>query len=250
MRTHENQITDYPKGARIEAIREIPLCSLTQNYYADPLPQGTRGTVTAHTDNGRAWINFDGQGQGLLGHTFEQPEKYIRVVCTHRDDNCPANHEQPNKTEFDQVFDQIEAPEYPATCDNCGFEAANEYMDEHICDPSDDTSAAPERGEWRYFETRYSAEVAVNDNLQLRAHWTGTWDRDEIRTLMQGVVTEHNQHSTLITQRERLIQILQAACSTLKSYQYGNVSPALAKEMIRTIEQVITTSKQEGRRER
>lgn len=93
--THENQITDYPKGARIEAIREIPLSSPAQNYYADPLPRGTRGVVSAHTDDGRAYINFEGHGQEGFGHTFDEPEKYIRVVCTHRDNNCPANREQP-----------------------------------------------------------------------------------------------------------------------------------------------------------
>lgn len=93
MSDHANQINDYPKGARIEAIREIPLSSPSQNYFADPLPCGTKGRVTSHTDDGRAWINFDDCGNDGMGHTFDEPEKYIRVIPStknYADDEPPA----------------------------------------------------------------------------------------------------------------------------------------------------------------
>lgn len=36
-------------------------------------------------------------------------------------------------TSFDEVFEQLEAPEYPATCDNCGLVGTNVSMVEHDC---------------------------------------------------------------------------------------------------------------------
>lgn len=39
-------------------------------------------------------------------------------------------------TEFDQVFENLEAPDYPATCDNCGEVGTNASMERHECDDS------------------------------------------------------------------------------------------------------------------
>jgi len=41
-------------------------------------------------------------------------------------------------TEFDhdQVFEELSAPEYPATCDQCGLEGTNATMAGHECDDS------------------------------------------------------------------------------------------------------------------
>jgi len=38
-------------------------------------------------------------------------------------------------TEFDQIFEGMSAPEYPATCDECGEVGTNASMEEHICQP-------------------------------------------------------------------------------------------------------------------
>jgi len=37
-------------------------------------------------------------------------------------------------TKFDEVFEQLEAPEYPATCDQCGLEGTNATIEEHECE--------------------------------------------------------------------------------------------------------------------
>ena len=36
-------------------------------------------------------------------------------------------------TEFDQIFEELSAPEYPATCDQCGVEGTNASMENHDC---------------------------------------------------------------------------------------------------------------------
>jgi hypothetical protein len=36
-------------------------------------------------------------------------------------------------TEFDQIFEEMSAPEYLATCDECGEEGTNASMEEHVC---------------------------------------------------------------------------------------------------------------------
>lgn len=41
------------------------------------------------------------------------------------------------KSDFDQIFEDLEAPEYPATCDNCDAERTNASLDEHICGVED-----------------------------------------------------------------------------------------------------------------
>lgn len=37
-------------------------------------------------------------------------------------------------TSFDEVFEQLEAPEHPATCDDCGLVGTNASMVGHDCD--------------------------------------------------------------------------------------------------------------------
>lgn len=59
-------------GVVVEAI--IPI---SRNKLGDALPVGTRGKVTSHCDDGRAWVFFDGYDEG---HTFHEIEKYLRVV--------------------------------------------------------------------------------------------------------------------------------------------------------------------------
>ena len=36
------------------------------------------------------------------------------------------------------IFDQLEAPNYPATCDNCGEEGTNASMAQHMCEKYED----------------------------------------------------------------------------------------------------------------
>lgn len=143
MTTHENQITDYPKGARVEAIRNVP-CGST-----GVIPAGTRGTVSDHTHDGRAWIYFDNFN---AGHTFSEAEHFIRVVCTHRDDNCPANHEQPRPEQAGGEVRHTDNDEcafvhaLPSGSVRCGAlrQHHSQYTGHKFTEP--DAPAAPERG--------------------------------------------------------------------------------------------------------
>lgn len=36
-------------------------------------------------------------------------------------------------TAFNQIFNELDAPDYPATCDNCGYTASNAEMQTHSC---------------------------------------------------------------------------------------------------------------------
>lgn len=68
----EYQRSQFPVGAVIEAITPIGRSQLR-----DDVPKGTRGKVTSHCDDGRAWVFFDGYDEG---HTFHEIEKFLRVV--------------------------------------------------------------------------------------------------------------------------------------------------------------------------
>ena len=39
---------------------------------------------------------------------------------------------QPER-EFDKIFAQLEAADYPATCNDCGAEGTNESLEDHEC---------------------------------------------------------------------------------------------------------------------
>lgn len=165
-------------------------------------------------------------------HEFA-PYAEANNICRHCDRGRYAlHHEQPRPeqatTEFDQVFDQMEAPEYPATCDNCGEVGTNASMEQHECDEHD-APAAPERG-----------DDGVNRYL-----------KSEIEHLLK-------ENSTLITQRERLLRLLRPVTSPTACYCAVMGSEKCwhceARELITTIEQdritSRTTSEQEGRTER
>lgn len=57
--------------------------------------------------------------------------------------------------------------------------------------------------EWEYTETRYGAEAKAG-NFIIRLHWTGLADIGDTRGTIQQIVTEHNQHQSLVAERERL----------------------------------------------
>jgi len=71
-----------------------------------------------------------------------QPDGWVQVQVKALDELRAATEQlegkgqtQPEQaTEFDQVFEELEAPDYPATCDECGVEGTNQTMAEHVCD--------------------------------------------------------------------------------------------------------------------
>lgn len=234
MTTFENQITDYPKGARVEAIVPI-LC------HDGAIPSGARGTITAHCNDGRAWVFFDGYD---AGHTFHEPERCIRVVRTHRDDNCPANHEPSRHQHCDRPmrYDKISNGDVFN-----GQRLTGTYYCERCCtmQPTYETAndlpaAASERGKWEYVETRYGAEARAGQ-FNIRLHWTGLADIGDTRATIRQIVTEHNHHSTLVKQRERLLRLLRPVTSPTACYCAVMGSEKCwhceARELITAIEQ-------------
>lgn len=43
---------------------------------------------------------------------------------------------------FEQIMKELDAPDYPATCDRCGYEGTNAEMKTHQCDPERDDALA------------------------------------------------------------------------------------------------------------
>lgn len=79
---HQNQVQDYPVGSRVELTTDIAC-------HVGTIPAGILGKVTAHCDDGRAWVFFDNHA---AGHTFHGPETCLRVVSQAP---LPDKQEQP-----------------------------------------------------------------------------------------------------------------------------------------------------------
>lgn len=75
-------------------------------------------------------------------------------------------------TSFDQIFEQLEAPEYPATCDNCGLVGTNASMVAHECADRVTTLVATLRDELeaiRIWQSARGVPADVRDGLQISA---------------------------------------------------------------------------------
>lgn len=114
-------------------------------------------------------------------------------------------------TEFNKVFTELEAPDYPATCDQCGVEGTNASMEEHVCDESPAS----------LLDTAIYAED-INKRISAR-------------------VKIVKQYTALIEQRERLLRLLRPVtsptacyCAVMKGEKCWHCE---ARELIATIEQ-------------
>lgn len=70
--SHQNQVRQLPIDSVVVAkvaIKTVP--------HLEPVPVGTKGFVTGHCDDGRAWIFFQGFSGG---HTFHAPDAYVEIV--------------------------------------------------------------------------------------------------------------------------------------------------------------------------
>jgi hypothetical protein len=88
-------------------------------------------------------------------------------------------------------------------CGRSRRQHATVALSHNFIDPSGPVTLsqpAPNTGEWCYIETPYSAEIAIDgniDNLRLRAHWTGLGDIEILRATMRQIVSDHNRiHQT------------------------------------------------------
>lgn len=125
-------------------------------------------------------------------------------------------------SEFHQVFESMNAPDYPATCDQCGMEGTNADMDEHICGES----PASRAGQPKPIDQLLDAAIYAED----------------IDRRVNARVQIAKQHATLIEQRELLLQ----AITLIRDSFWSENEPLderidylqnLAKETLATIEQ-------------
>lgn len=125
------------------------------------------------------------------------------------------------------------------------------YLSEHH-----DTPAAPERGEWRVdgYEINDGQRSIVRAPHPDEFPGLTSEQRRRVKAAslanLTTIVTEHNQHSTLIAQRERLLEGLRLAVDWMQGKRSGPSEGLSAAQVIKRLESVITTSEQEGRRER
>lgn len=214
MKPTRDQTVSYPRGAHVEAIRDIPMSSPWQNYYADPLPRGTKGVVASHTDDGRAWVNFLDCGNDGYGHTFDEPERYIRVsqlgtnpsgTCS--DTNCPCH-----KWSVDGIVEQVTEHEPVAR----GGEGKHSSLPWRVV--VDDTGDPITGG--------YPSICGPEPLDEMIIHWEGFhhkyWDFHPNKPTQvanaQLIVAAVNQHHSLLAERERLLRLLRPVTSPTSCY--------------------------------
>lgn len=224
---HEAQREHFPAGTIVEAV-----CSIS-NYPHGVIPCGSKGKVTSHCDDGRAWIFFDDYAE--VGHTFHLIDDSVRVV------ELPATKAI---TQFDHIFEDLESPEYPATCNQCGEVGTNAGIDSYVCDEPSAPRAgecytatsiplATEQNQWRVVKTipeRPTSDVMlqVSDDDGIRL----PWHRQELLEVIARYANGYpkatkalnnykKQHTTLVEQQERLVETLRAAMKIVADRMSG-----------------------------
>lgn len=148
---------------------------------------------------------------------------------------------------FDRVFQQPEAPDYPATCNECGAEGTNESLEGHVCYDVEQERVkfqkeladamvragakeielpaprAGERDEWRILETVTRTSV-INQRGENVAVGMGRGARQR-REHAEQIVSDHNQHATLIEQRQWLIETLRDEITALETWKKARGLP-------------------------
>lgn len=114
-------------------------------------------------------------------------------------------------SEFDKVFQQLESPDHPATCDQCGEERTNAGMEGHVCAVSLKHSPLP----WKSIRT--DTRFEINDAagfpvLRINGGMIPTKEVEEF------VIRTVNQHATLVAQRDRLLRLLRPVTSPTSCY--------------------------------
>lgn len=190
-----------------------------------------------------------------------------------------------NTSEFDEVFQQLEAPDYPATCDKCGVEGTNASMEEHVCgggsepdailsfarayaeeiQPRNESSAPrteeSDHSRWRY-EYRPGQKYpdlgmytilapnpdAGKEGVVYAGKEIALADTDD-QEIAEQIVIEHNQHSTLLAQRERLLESLIKMRDKFHRHTCKMHGPMVCDkcELLSEVETTITTVEQEGK---
>lgn len=177
-----NQIFDYPKGARVEAITPI-LCHLGS------IPSGTKGTVTGHCDDGRAWVFFDDYE---AGHTFHEPERSIRVIEQ-------PSHEQSASASVKQWYRVYDGPSRPMIeTDDGRLLSVSQFQsgrwESYQQEDSDIESIVCDHNEHQHCATQL--QFLANRAEELSSLLAGmTTERDGLRDQLRKVQEEHRQNS-------------------------------------------------------
>ena len=177
-------------------------------------------------------INYD-----LCTYTSDGGKTYCGLG---RGSNLYADHfflqGQP-QSQFDQVFEKMNAPEYPATCDQCGVEGTNASMGGHICDELHSLkSLSALLKDPSYMTLPRARQIAIK-----HAHWNATTlPNNEFSLSWQDTKVLLDAHATLIEQRERLLRLLRPVtsptacyCAVMKDEKCWHCE---ARELIATIE--------------
>lgn len=136
-----------------------------------------------------------------------------------------------------KVFEKMNAPEYPATCDQCGVEGTNASMEEHECNESHSLkSLSALLKDPSYMTLPRARQIAIK-----HAHWNATTlPNNEFSLSWQDTKVLLDAHATLIEQRERLLRLLRPVtsptscyCAVMKSEKCWHCE---ARELIATIE--------------
>lgn len=155
------------------------------------------------------------------------------------------------KSQFDQVFEQLEAPDYPATCDQCGLEGTNATIDSHICNEP----PAPRAGErkrvehsplpWRHQTEDGTLGTIVDADENVIAQ-TQQILNDPAHVRRQGnaafIVECVNQHATLVEQRDCALAALKGVAIMLNT----NLSSYDDEPWAQRVRTAIATIEQEG----
>ena len=143
-------------------------------------------------------------------------------------------------TEFDKVFTELESPDYPATCDQCGAEGTNASMGEHICDESHSLkSLSALLKDPSYMTLPRTRQIAIK-----HAHWNATrLPNNEFSLSWQDTKVLLDMNATLIEQREHVLEALKKCQSYVELHTPEK--RGLAGSLLDVIDNAIATIEQE-----
>lgn len=117
------------------------------------------------------------------------------------------------------------------------YRAADEISDEEYRQAASEHEPAARGGgdeQWTCFRDNdgYYYIVRHGDIPVVIARTSNDYDAEQI-------TSEHNQHQSLVAEREELRKVVHAAVHVVRSYQYGNSSPDLADEFVASAAKIL-----------
>lgn len=199
MSKNEYQREQFPVGTIVEAI--IPI---GRGPMSDPFPVGTRGKVTSHCDDGRAWVFFDGEG-----HTFHEIERFVCVVQPGKE--VSGSYQCSDCNTPRSTKDAWMCSDGKVRCGEC-----RKVFDGQRTTITPQPAAQGGGDEWRVVELGQHTYVERDSRSDDESPFICDMDTGECsdverikaRQLAAQIVTEHNQHQSHVAERERLREAL------------------------------------------